>query len=200
MHDPNHETDTPQQQASTTPASGAASWRFGHSPVGGASEPEPAPGVADPVPRQGARDGKAEAEGGPQPGKRRGKPRTRAKKRRPALSVRLSPAERALVSAAASAVGMSRAGFLARSGLAAARDLNRTAAVIASEHDILTTLFALRRQLGIANNNLNQTAKALHLGIAPEGLDDTIAAVLRAVQDIHQVTTRMINPEGTQAA
>ncbi|MFZ3499184.1 plasmid mobilization protein [Streptomyces sp. 5.8] len=156
--------------------------------------------MAGPVPRQGARDGKATAEGGPQPARRRGKPRTRAKKRRPALSVRLSAAERALVSAGADAVGMSDAGFLAHSGLAAARDLNRTAAVIATEQEVLTTLFALRRQLGIANNNLNQTTKALHLGVAPEGLDDTIAAVLRAVEDIRQVTTRMINPEGTQAA
>ncbi|MFI5765062.1 mobilization protein [Streptomyces sp. NPDC051563] len=95
---------------------------------------------------------------------------------------------------------MSLAGFLAHSALAAARDLNRTAAVIATEQEVLTTLFALRRQLGIANNNLNQTAKALHLGIAPEGLDDTIAAVLRAVEDIRHVTARMINPEGIQAA
>ncbi|MFD9534974.1 mobilization protein [Streptomyces sp. NPDC060010] len=95
---------------------------------------------------------------------------------------------------------MTLAGFLAHSTLAAARDLNRTAAVIATEQDVLTTLFALRRQLGIANNNLNQTAKALHLGIAPEGLDDTIAAVRRAVEDIRHVTTRMIDPEGTQPA
>ncbi|WP_405544278.1 mobilization protein [Streptomyces goshikiensis] len=95
---------------------------------------------------------------------------------------------------------MTLAGFLAHSTLAAARDLNRTAAVIATEQEVITTLFALRRQLGIANNNLNQTAKALHLGVAPEGLDDTIAAVLRTVEDIHQVTTRMINPEGTRTA
>ncbi|MFI1649307.1 DnaB-like helicase N-terminal domain-containing protein [Streptomyces avidinii] len=38
----------------------------------------------------------------------------------------------------------------------------------------------------IANNNLNQTTKALHRGIAPEGLDDTIAAVLRAAEDIQR--------------
>lgn len=199
MHDYEKPTLISQQQT-PTPANSAASWRFGHSPVGGASEPKPAPGVAGPVPRQGARDGKAEAEGGPQPARRRGKPRTRAKKQRPALSVRLSAAERALVSAGADAVGMSDAGFLAHSALAAARDLNRTAAVIATEHEVLTTLFALRRQLGIANNNLNQTAKALHLGVAPEGLDNTVAAVLRAVEDIRHVTTRMINPKGTQAA
>lgn len=198
MHD--QQDPSAHNPEETIAASGAASWRFGHSPVGGASEPKPAPGVAGPVSRQGTRDGEAEAEGGPQPARRRGKPRSRADEQRIAKSVRLSEPELALVSAGAEAVGMSLAGFLAHSALAAARDLNRTAAVIATEQEVLTTLFALRRQLGIANNNLNQTAKALHLGIAPEGLDDTIAAVLCAVQDIRQVTTRMINPEGTQAA
>ncbi|MBT2402095.1 MULTISPECIES: plasmid mobilization relaxosome protein MobC [unclassified Streptomyces] len=156
--------------------------------------------MAGPVLRQGARDGEAAAERGPQPYRGRGKPRIRAGKQRRAVSVRLSEPEHALVSAGADAVGMRVAGFLAHSGLAAARDLNRTAAVIATEQDVLITLFALRRQLRIANNNLNQAAKALHRGIAPEGLDDTIAAVLRAAEDIQRVTTRMTNPEGTQAA
>lgn len=198
MHD--QQDPSPLNPEETIAASGGASWRFGHSPVGGASEPKPAPGVADSVPRQGARDGEAATEGGPQPSKRRGKPRPRASEQRIAKSVRLSEPELALASAGAAAVGMTLAGFLAHSTLAAARDLNRTAAVIATEQEVITTLFALRRQLGIANNNLNQTAKALHLGVAPEGLDDTIAAVLRTVEDIHQVTTRMINPEGTRTA
>ncbi|MFJ9340234.1 plasmid mobilization relaxosome protein MobC [Streptomyces sp. NPDC101733] len=156
--------------------------------------------MAGPVPRQGARDGKAAAEGGPQPGKRRGKPRARAKKRRPALSVRLSEAERALVSAGADAVDMSEAGFVAHSALAAARDLNRTAAVIATEQDALIILFTLRRQLGFANNNLNQMTKALNRGVAPEALDETVAAVLRAAEAIQRVTARMTNPEGGQTA
>ncbi|MFB7465197.1 plasmid mobilization relaxosome protein MobC [Streptomyces sp. NPDC056224] len=156
--------------------------------------------MAGRVPRQGARDGKAAAEGGPQPDRPRGKPRIRASKQRRAISVRLSEPEHELASAGAAAVGMRLAGFLAHSGLTAARDLHRTSAVIATTQDVLTTLFALRRQLGIANNNLNQAVKALHLGIAPEGLDDTIATVLRAAEDIQRVTTRMTNPEGTWAA
>ncbi|MFD8414187.1 hypothetical protein ACFV2Q_20920 [Streptomyces sp. NPDC059650] len=192
--------DDQQQAASISATDRAASWRFGHSPAGGASEPEPAPGVAGTVRRQGAQDGEAAAGGGPQPGRRRGKPRIRASKQRPAHSVRLSEPEYQRITAGAEAIGMSVAGFLATSGLAAARDLDRTAAAIASEQDVLTTLFALRRQLGHANNNLNQTAKALHLGLAPEGLDDTIAAVLRAAEGIHRVTTRMTNPEGARAA
>lgn len=197
MHDQSDPTPTDQQRT-PSPAESAASWRFGHSPVGGASEPEPAPGVAGPVPRQGARDGKAAAEGGPQPARRRGKPRTRAAEQRSPVSVRLSEAERALAQAGAKAVGMSEAGFIAHSTLAAARDLNRTAAVIATEQDVLIALFRLRRQLGFAGNNLNQVAKALNSGTAPEELDDTIAAVLRAAQDIHRVTSRLANPEGAQ--
>ncbi|WST72822.1 plasmid mobilization relaxosome protein MobC [Streptomyces uncialis] len=157
--------------------------------------------MAGPVPRQGAQDGAAATGGRPQPGRRRGKPRIRARKQRRAHSVRLSEPEYQRIAAGAQAVGMSVAGFLATSGLAAARDLDRTAAAISSEQDILTTLFALRRQLGHANNNLNQAARALHLGLAPDDLDTTITAVHRAAAGIRQVTARMTDPaEGTQAA
>ncbi|WP_327375062.1 mobilization protein [Streptomyces sp. NBC_01216] len=94
---------------------------------------------------------------------------------------------------------MSIAGFLAHSALAAARDLNRTAATIATRQDTLTALFALRRQLGYANNNLNQAARALNSGTYPDGLEDTIAAVKRAVDDVRHITARLTDPnaEGT---
>ncbi|MCY0933052.1 plasmid mobilization relaxosome protein MobC [Streptomyces sp. H34-S4] len=157
--------------------------------------------MADSVPRQGARDGEAATEGGSRPDEHRGKPRIRADKQRTARSVRLSEPEYLRIAAGAKAVGMSVAGFLAHSGLAAARDQHRTAAAIATEQDVLTALFALRRQLGHANNNLNQATRALHLGLAPEDLDATIAAVHRAADGVRQVTARMTNPdEGTQAA
>ncbi|MFC9486430.1 plasmid mobilization relaxosome protein MobC [Streptomyces hydrogenans] len=184
------------------PAPGGASWRFGHSPVGGASEPVPAPGVAGPLPHQGAREDGSAAEGEPQPvRRRRGKPRVRARTQRRAHSVRLSDAEHATVAAGAEAVGMSVAGFLAHSGLAAARDLARTAAAIATRQDTLTALFALRRQLGHANNNLNQAAHALNSGTYPDGLEDTIAAVRHAVDAVRHVTARLTDPnsEGTAA-
>ncbi|MFJ1694419.1 plasmid mobilization protein [Streptomyces sp. NPDC087532] len=160
-----------------------------------------APGVAGSLPRQGAREGGDATEGGPQPGRRRGKARIRAPKQRRAHSVRLSEPEFELVAAGAETVGMSIAGFLAHSGLAAARDLDRTAAAIASRQDTLTTLFALRRQLGHANNNLNQAARALNSGAYPDGLEGTIAAVHRAVEGIRHITTRMTDPnaEGTAA-
>jgi uncharacterized protein (DUF1778 family) len=157
--------------------------------------------VAGPFPRQGAQDGEAATEGGPQPERRRGKPRIRARKRRRAHSVRLSEPEYQRVASGAEAVGMSVAGFLAQAGLAAARDLDRTAVTIATEQDFLTMLFALRRQLGHANNNLNQAARALHLGLAPDDLDATITAVRHAADGIRQVTARMTRPdESTQAA
>ncbi|MGW3493410.1 plasmid mobilization protein [Streptomyces sp. NPDC001020] len=201
MHDPRHEPITPQQQQPTTPVTGPASWRFGHSPAGGASEPVPAPGVTGDLPRQGARKAGAATEGGPQPGRRRSNARIRAPKQRRAHSVRLSEPEFDVVAAGAEAVGMSIAGFLAHSGLAAARDLNRTAATIATRQDTLTALFALRRQLGYANNNLNQAAHALNSGAYPDGLEDTIAAVRHAVEGIRHITARMTDPnaEGTAA-
>lgn len=76
MPDSNHELPTSQREMTTSAPSGA-SWRFGHSPAGGASEPAPAPGVAGSVRRQGAPDGKAATEGGPQPSmaSRKGKAR-----------------------------------------------------------------------------------------------------------------------------
>lgn len=199
MHDQHPELPPSQEQTIATPVTRAASWRFGHSPAGGASEPVPAPGVAGP--RQGTREAGAATGGGSQSGRRRGKARIRAPKQRPAHSVRLSEPEFDVVAAGAEAVGMSIAGFLAHSALAAARDLDRTAATIATRQDTLTALFALRRQLGYANNNLNQAAHALNSGAYPDGLEDTIAAVKRAVDDVRHITARLTDPntEGTAA-
>ncbi|MCS0638719.1 plasmid mobilization relaxosome protein MobC [Streptomyces sp. LP05-1] len=153
-------------------------------------------------PRQGARKVGAATGGGSQPVRhRRGKPRVRARTQRRAHSVRLSDAEHEIVTAGAEAVGMSVAGFLAHSALAAARDLDRTAAAVATRQDTLTALFALRRQLGYANNNLNQAAHALNSGTYPDGLEDTIAAVQRAADDVRHVTARLTDPssKGTVA-
>jgi hypothetical protein len=148
--------------------------------------------MAGVLPRQGAREAGAAAGGGPQPGRSRGKPRLRARSQRRAHSVRLS--EREIIAAGAEAVGMSIAGFLAQSALAAARDLDRTAAAIASQQDTLTALFAIRRQLGYANNNLNQVAHALNSGAYPNGLDATITAVHRAADDVRHITTLITDP------
>ncbi|MEV0695015.1 plasmid mobilization relaxosome protein MobC [Streptomyces sp. NPDC050388] len=161
----------------------------------------PAPRAAGSLPRQGARKAGVATEGGPQQVRRRGKPRLRARTQRRAHSVRLSESEHEIIAAGAEAVGMSIAGFLAHSGLAAARDLHRTAAAIATRQDILTSLFALRRQLGHANNNLNQATRALNSGAYPDDLDATIAAVRHAADDVRHIATRLTDPnaEGTAA-
>ncbi|WP_239096652.1 plasmid mobilization relaxosome protein MobC [Streptomyces sp. SID11385] len=194
MYQQHRDTPAPSQQhQSSTDLSGGASCRFGHSPVGGASEPEPAPGVAGPLPSQGAR--KAATEDGAQRGGRRAKARIREREQRRAHSVRLSESELAAVSTAADTVGMSVAGFLAHSGLAAARDLDRTAATIADRRDTLTALFSLQRQLGHIGNNLNQVAHALNSGVYPTGLEATLTATRQAAEGIRRLTARMTGPE-----
>jgi hypothetical protein len=194
MHNQHHEHLTTQQEMTTTLASAGASWRSGHSPAGGATEPGPAPGVAGPVRHQEAPDGKAAAEGGPQPDKtKKGKSRPRDKKQRPAHSVRLNERELATIQSGAEHVGMSVAGFLAYSALAAARDQSRTAAAIATERDILTALFGVRRQLGWAGSNVNQIAKALNSGADAPDFAATLADLRRAAQAVQRAADRVAN-------
>ncbi|WP_435210682.1 mobilization protein [Streptomyces sp. bgisy034] len=208
MHDSHHELHDAQKEINT-PTSAPASWRFGHSPAGGAPEPDPAPGVAGPVHRQGAPDGKAATEGGPQPGKasrkgkakpKKGKARPRDKKQRPAHSVRLNDLELAIIQSGADHVDMSVAGFLAHSGLAAARDQSRTAAAIATERDILTALFGVRRQLGWAGSNVNQAAKALNSGADAPEFAAALADLQRAAQAVQRAADRVANRQEDQAA
>ncbi|WP_329219718.1 mobilization protein [Streptomyces sp. NBC_01485] len=200
MHDLHHELPIGQKEM-TTAAPDGASWRSGHSPAGGAPEPDPAPGVAGPVRRQGAPDGKAATEGGSQPGKAgrkrrtkiKGKARPRDKKQRPAQSVRLSDQEHAIIQAGADAVGMSLASFLAHSALAAARDQSRTAATIATERHVLTELFAMRRQLGWAGSNLNQVAKALNSGGDVPHLKEVLADIHCTAHAVKKAADRVTN-------
>ncbi|NNN30994.1 plasmid mobilization relaxosome protein MobC [Streptomyces sp. S3(2020)] len=162
--------------------------------------------MARPVRHQGAPDGRAATEGGSQPGKAgrtrrtqiKGKARLREKKQRPAQSVRLSDHEHALIQAGADAVGMSLAGFLAHSALAAARDQSRTAATIATERDVLTELFAMRRQLGWAGSNLNQVAKALNSGGDVPYVKEVLGDVLRAAKAVKKAVDRVANPQEQQ--
>lgn len=201
-------TNSPEHQNvnQATPAQSEASWRFGHSPAGGASEPVPAPGAAGTDQRQGAPVGRAATEGGSQPGtavrKRRpkGKSRPRDKKQRPAQSVRLSEREHSIIQASADAVGMSIAGFLAHSALAAARDQTRTAAAIAADHDILTELFATGRKLGWAGSNLNQMTKALNSGSDTARIEETLTAVRRAATATRAAVERINNHQKDETA
>ncbi|MFC9641450.1 mobilization protein [Streptomyces mirabilis] len=201
MRDQHHECPTTgPQKVPTTTATVGASWRFGHSPARGAPEPDPAPGLAGPVRHQGAPGGKAATEGGPQPGNashkgkaKKGKSRPRDKKQRPAHSVRLNEQELSIIQSGADHVGMSVAGFLAHSGLAAARDQSRTAAAIATERDILTALFGVRRQLDWAGSNVNQAAKALNSGADAPHFAAALADRQRAAHAVQRAADRITN-------
>ncbi|MEV7864667.1 mobilization protein [Streptomyces sp. NPDC088124] len=206
MHDSHHELHHAQTKI-TNPAPTRASWRFGHSPAGGAPEPDPAPGVAGPVRRQGASDGEAATEGGSQSGKAsrprkagKGKSRPRDKKQRPAHSVRLNGQELDIIQSGADHVGMSVAGFLAHSALAAARDQSRTAAMIATERDILTALFGVRRQLGWAGSNVNQAVKALNSGADAPHFAAALTDLQRAARAVQRAADRITDRQEAQAA
>ncbi|GAA1935039.1 MobC family plasmid mobilization relaxosome protein [Streptomyces sodiiphilus] len=197
MHHQHHAPDTISDDINTR--NSGASWRFGHSPAGGASEPDPAPGVAGPVRCQGAPDGKAVTEGGPQPGKVKGRARLRDRKQRPAHSVRLNERELAVIQAAADAVGKTVAGFLAHSALAAARDQTRTAATIATEQEVLSELFAVRRQLGWAGSNVNQIARVLNSGGQVLDVAPVIADIHRAANAVTRAADRVANGQEGEA-
>ncbi|MET9567200.1 mobilization protein [Streptomyces tauricus] len=160
-----------------------------------------------PVRHQGAPDGKAATEGGPQPDKasRKGKARKkmsrpRDKKQRPAHSVRLNEQELAIIQSGADHVGMSVAGFMAHCALAAARDQSRTAAAIATDRDILIALFGVRRQFGWAGSNVNQVAKALNSGGDAPHLDAVLADLRRAAQAVQRAADRVANRQEDRAA
>ncbi|MFG2996618.1 MobC family plasmid mobilization relaxosome protein [Streptomyces sp. NPDC048340] len=169
--------------------------------------PEPAPGVAGPDQRRGALVREAATEGGPQPEEKQPPPRQRAvprssRKRSPkppshkrvhVCSVRLNDDEKNLLTSAAAAASTTLPAFLARSGLSAARDLDNTAAAIASKRETVSELFAARRHLGRVGNNLNQVARALNSGGQPEELDAVLAAVRKAVDRIQAATDHMLN-------
>ncbi|WP_323376042.1 plasmid mobilization protein [Streptomyces sp. RB17] len=163
--------------------------------------------MAGPVQRQGAPDGKVAAEAGPHLGTasrkgktKKGKARPRDKKQRPAHSVRLNNQELDIIQSGADHVGMSVAGFLAHSALAAARDQSRTAAAIATERDILTALFGVRRQLGWAGSNVNQIAKALNSGADAPHFAAALADLQRAAQAVQRAADRVANGQEGEAA
>ncbi|MDO0935001.1 mobilization protein [Streptomyces sp. DG2A-72] len=201
MHDSHHELHDAQKEINT-PTSAPASWKLGHSPAGGASQPATAPGAAEADDRsQGAPVGEAATEGGPQQGEHErpavpspGKPRARSRKprQRPAVSVRLSDSERALAEAGAQAASLTLAGFLAQSGLAAARDLTGVTAAIADNRHVLQELFAARRALTQYGNLLNQAAAALNSDADVPYLNDVIDQVSTTRDRVDEAVQRFI--------
>ena len=77
---------------------------------------------------------------------------------------------------------MSNAAFLAYAVDKAARDLTRTAAEIATEREVIDTLFAARRHLGRIHGLFNQVTKALNSGADAPHLDAGVEAVRSAAR------------------
>lgn len=198
-------TDPPRSHWRRLPPdrTSGASWRLGHSPAGGVSQPASAPGVAEAARRQGAPDEGAGSEGGPEPGQRASsrrpvRQRPRNRRQRTAVSVRLSPRELAVIDAGATAAEVTRATYMARAALAAAADPERTAALIASNRETLAELFAAHRTLRTNGNLLNQAVKALHTGERPAQLDAAVVSVQQAVEELKDATGRFVvlmNPQ-----
>lgn len=173
-------------KAITTATSGGASCALGHSPVGGVSQSRScAPGVAQEPGCQGAAGAGSGAEGGPGPRtiptstRSQRRTRTRQNKQRTAVSVRLSPTERAQLTAAADHVGASLAKFIAQSSLAAAQDINRIAANLLDLRGTVRELIAARTDLARIGNNINQIAHAFNSGGDPVGAEAALADVRR---------------------
>ncbi|MFF3501179.1 hypothetical protein [Streptomyces sp. NPDC003247] len=121
----------------------------------------------------------------------------REKKRLHQPNARFNDEEFAVIKSAAARCNLSVAGFLARSALAAARDLDRTSATIADERAVITALFDSRRKLGWAGSNLNQAVKALNSGVGAPQLEAAVAAVRRAAVAVHEASARLIEQRTT---
>ncbi|MFE5597996.1 hypothetical protein ACFQ8O_02165 [Streptomyces coelicoflavus] len=194
---------SPQPNPDSNSVSGRASW--GGSVASARPDPE---GAGEDLHR-GAQVLQASTEGGSKPGqeekqtesriRRQRAPRARQRPRQPPEKKRLhqpntrfNEDEYAVIKSAAAKCNLSVAGFLARSALAAARDLDRTSAEIADEREVLIALFDSRRRLGWAGSNLNQAVKALNSGAAAPQLEAAVAAVRRAANTAHEAATRLI--------
>ncbi|MEV5451766.1 hypothetical protein ACGFWG_20455 [Streptomyces sp. NPDC048405] len=199
---------TPEPDPGSNSVSGRASWG------GSIASAEPAPEGAREDLHRGAQVLEASTGGGSKPGQegnqadprasRQLAPRARQRPRQPPAKKRLrQPATRfnedeyALITSAAARCNLSVAGFLARSALAAARDLDRTSAEIADEREVITALFDSRRRLGWAGSNLNQAVKALNSGADVPHLEAAVAAVRRAADTAHEAAARLIEHRGS---
>ncbi|MFF5313171.1 plasmid mobilization protein [Streptomyces massasporeus] len=198
----------PEPDPDSNSVSGRASWG------GSVASAEPAPSGAGDDLHRGAQVLEASTGGGSKPGqeekqteprvRRQRAPRARQrprqspeKKRLHQPNTRFNDEEFALIKSAAAQCNLSVAGFLARSSLAAARDLNRTSAEIADEREVITALFDSRRRLGWAGSNLNQAVKALNSGADVPQLEATVAAVRRAADTAYEAATRLIEHHGS---
>ncbi|MFC9431601.1 plasmid mobilization protein [Streptomyces sp. NPDC056987] len=208
MTNPEEVSHAPDRESTFNSVSGRASWG------GSIASADPAPEGAGSDLHRGAQVHQASTGGGSKPGqeekqtepraRRQRASRARQRPRQPPEKKRLrQPATRfnddeyALIESAAARCNLSVAGFLARSALAAARDLDRTRAEIADEREVITALFDSRRRLGWAGSNLNQAVKALNSGADAPHLEAAVAAVRRAADTAHEASTRLIEHHGS---
>ncbi|MER0483195.1 plasmid mobilization relaxosome protein MobC [Streptomyces sp. Edi2] len=162
--------------------------------------------MAGPDQHRGAQVRAAATEGGSQPEEqpsqrkrrdatktvRKRSPKSGGDKRVHVIYVRLNDTEKSVLTAAATTTRTSLPAFLARSGLAAAHDLDNTAAAVAGHRELVAELFAARRHLGQVGNNLNQAAKALNSGVWPAELDAVLVATHRAAQRVQDATDQLL--------
>ena len=87
---------------------------------------------------------------------------------------------------------MSHAAFLSYAVDKAARDLNRTAAEIATEREVINELFAARRHLGRIHGLFNQVAKALNSGADAPHLDAMSKAVGSAARSMEDAAEALL--------
>ncbi|MFE1197234.1 hypothetical protein ACFW6E_31460 [Streptomyces olivaceoviridis] len=208
MTNPNENSATPEPARDPNSVWGRASWG------GSVASAKPAPERAGEDLHRGAQVLQASTEGGSKPGeeekqteprvRRQRAPRARQRPRQPPGKKRLhqpnarfNDEEFALIKSAAAQCNLSVAGFLARSALAAARDLDRTSAEIAGEREVITALFDSRRRLGWAGSNLNQAVKALNSGADAPQLEAAIFAVRRAADTAHEAAALLIERHGS---
>lgn len=203
MTDPNQYGAAPEPARDLNSLPGRASWG------GSVASAGPTPEGAGEDLHRGAQVLPASTEGGSKQGqeekqtdrraRRQRAPRARQRPRQsPEMkrlhqpNTRFNDEEFTLIKSAAAQCNLSVAGFLARSALAAARDLDRTRAEIADEREVITALFDSRRRLGWAGSNLNQAVKALNSGADAPQLEAAVSAVRRAAETAHEAAARLI--------
>ncbi|MEU2263871.1 hypothetical protein ABZ557_27180 [Streptomyces sp. NPDC019645] len=203
MTEPTAHRNAPEPTSDINSVSGRASWG------GSVASAEPAPKGAGEDLHRGAQVLEASTEGGSKPGqeekqtdrrpRRERAARARQRPRQPPEKKRLhqpntrfNEEEFTLIKSAAARCNLSLAGFLARSALSAARDLDRTSAEIADDREVITALFDSRRRLGWAGSNLNQAMKALNSGADAPQLEAAVAAVQRAAETVHAAASQLI--------
>ncbi|MFI0139449.1 plasmid mobilization protein [Streptomyces luteogriseus] len=107
-------------------------------------------------------------------------------------SCRMNDTEFKRLTEAAAHCQMSTAAFLAYAADKAARDLNRTAAEIATEREVIDELFAARRHLGRIHGLFNQVAKALNSGADAPHLDAATEAVGNAARRMEDAADALL--------